>query len=227
MSIALLELATEALEELLDTVVFVGAATIELWITDPAAPPIRPTNDVDVVAEVTTRPDFYRFEDKLRALGFLNDQSSSVICRWRQKQSGLIIDAMPVDASILGFTNRWQAAALPHAIRVELPSGAGLRAISPPYLLATKLEAFTGRGNGDFLGSRDFADIISLIDGREELIEEIQNSERGLCDYIAGEFKKHMKSARFLDGLYGSLPPDSLSQRRAETVILPRINALL
>ena len=35
-------------------VVFVGGAAVTLWITDPAAPPVRPTNDVDVV-EATTR----------------------------------------------------------------------------------------------------------------------------------------------------------------------------
>jgi hypothetical protein len=44
--------------------------------------------------------------------------------------------------------------------------------------LATKIEAFNGRGHEDFLGSRDFGDMISLIDGREELVAEVQRSER-------------------------------------------------
>lgn len=39
----------DALGELLDEVIFVGAATVTLWITDPGAPPIRPTKDVDVL----------------------------------------------------------------------------------------------------------------------------------------------------------------------------------
>jgi hypothetical protein len=46
--------------------VFVGAATIELWITDPASPPVPPTKDVDVVVELVTRAEFYDFEPKLR-----------------------------------------------------------------------------------------------------------------------------------------------------------------
>jgi hypothetical protein len=33
-----------------------------------------------------------------------------VICRWRHP-SGLILDAMPSEPGILGFANRWQAAA--------------------------------------------------------------------------------------------------------------------
>jgi hypothetical protein len=67
---------------------------------------------------------------------------------------------MPAHGGILGFDDRWQAEALPHAIERELPSGARIRAVSPPYLLATKLGAFKGRGRGDFLGRRDFADIV-------------------------------------------------------------------
>jgi UDP-glucose 4-epimerase len=40
--------------------------------------------------------------------------------------------------------------------------------VAPPaYLLATKLEAFRSRGKDDLYGSRDFEDIIALIDGRE------------------------------------------------------------
>ncbi|HVE68315.1 MAG TPA: hypothetical protein VNB64_07020 [Solirubrobacteraceae bacterium] len=42
MSIDLLELAADALGPLLDEVVFVGGATVTLWITDPGAPPVRP-----------------------------------------------------------------------------------------------------------------------------------------------------------------------------------------
>jgi len=48
MSIELLERAADALEPLLSDVVFLGGASIVLWITDPAAPAPRPTKDVDV-----------------------------------------------------------------------------------------------------------------------------------------------------------------------------------
>ncbi|MGH2942288.1 MAG: MMPL family transporter, partial [Solirubrobacteraceae bacterium] len=42
MSVELLDLAADTLGELLDEVVFVGGATVVLWITDPGAPPVRP-----------------------------------------------------------------------------------------------------------------------------------------------------------------------------------------
>ena len=44
--------------ELLPQMVFVGGATIALLLTDPAAPEVRPTNDVDVIAETLTHGDY-------------------------------------------------------------------------------------------------------------------------------------------------------------------------
>lgn len=95
MNIELLELAASVLGDLTEEVVFVGGATVGLWISDPVAPPVRATDDVDVVVEVTTRTEFYEFEAKLRAAGFGEDQTSGVICRWRHLDTGLILDAMP------------------------------------------------------------------------------------------------------------------------------------
>ena len=143
MSTELLELAAKALESVLDEVVFLRGASISLWITDPGAPPPLPTADVDVVlVEVTTRQDFYTFEEKLRSLRFDEDREAGIICRFRHRDSDLVLDAMPAEASILGFGNRWQAASIPHAIERMLPAGARIRAASPAYLLATKLEAW-------------------------------------------------------------------------------------
>jgi hypothetical protein len=69
MSVELLERAATALGPLVDEVVFVGGATIVLWITDPAAPPPRPTVDVDVVVEVTSRLGYERFGERMRGRG--------------------------------------------------------------------------------------------------------------------------------------------------------------
>jgi hypothetical protein len=66
-NIAMLESAADALDEILDEVVFVGGATVELWVTDPAAAEFRPTNDVDVIVEITSRHAYYELEDRLRS----------------------------------------------------------------------------------------------------------------------------------------------------------------
>lgn len=227
MSVELLESAAEALEPVLGDVVFLGGASIVLWITDPAAPAPRPTKDVDVVVEVTSRAAFHAFEERLRSLGFNEDQEGGIICRWHHRDGDLILDAMPADAAILGFENRWQGASIPHAVERALPSGARIRAAPPAYLLATKIEAFNGRGRGDFLGSRDFADMITLIDGREELVAEARQSEPDLRDYLAGELGRLREHPRFREGISGALRADLASQARAEAVVLPRLDQLI
>jgi len=226
-NVRLLELAAEHLGNLLSKVVFVGGATVELWITDDAAPEFRPTDDVDVIVEITTRSAYYRFEQQVRGAGFKNDQSSGVICRYEHPDSGLLLDVMPTEASILGFTNQWQAASFPHAVEMGLPSGQAIQAIPPPYLLATKLEAFTSRGKGDLYGSRDFGDAIALIDGREELAGEIVEAPGPLRKYVASQLDGLSRHANFEAGVEGALPASPESWERAAQVIRPRIDEII
>ena len=226
MNTELLELAAAALDDLVAEVMFVGGATVELWITRSGAMEIRPTEDVDVVVEVATRLAFHDFEARLRAHGFAEAQDSRVICRWREGDSQLILDAMPSRPDILGFENRWQAAALPHAIERELPSGRVIRAASPPYLLAMKLEAFAGRGRGDFLGSRDFEDIALLLDRRAEVGAEVAGAEDDLRRYVAAAAQTLLADPSVPGGFTGAVTPDARSQDRVARALLPALAAL-
>ncbi len=224
MSIELLERAAAALGLLCEEVVFVGGATLPLWITNPAAPAVRPTYDVDVIAEVTTRADYYRFEDKLRNVGFRDD--GNMIGRWRYGRN-LLLDAIPADASIIGFENEWQRRAIPEAAAIQLPSGAAIRVVSPPFLVATKLEAFSGRGRADYYGSRDFGDVVSLLDGRDEIVAEIERSPGALRTYLASELIRIRDAEAAIHGIYAQLRPDAASQARATAVVLPRIERII
>lgn len=232
MSIAMLERAAQELAPFLDEVAFVGGATVALWLTDPAAPKPRVTKDVDVVVEVATRVAWYRFEERLRAYGLRNDMSSPVICRWRAGSPGdeLVIDLMPGDAAILGFENRWQRPALDHAKDISLPSGRQIRAIPPPYLIATKLEAWNGRGGGDHLRSHDLEDIINLIDGRAEIVDEVEDVSGDLRSFLSREIATLLEQPRFkdaIDGTVGGLGRGgSGDEDRVDEVVLPRLRTL-
>jgi len=223
----MLELTCEHLDELLAEVVFVGGATIELWITDEAAPEFRRTDDVDVVVEVTTQQDYYRLEERLRRLDFENDQESGVICRFKRADSDLLLDVMPTEASILGFENRWQAESFSHAVQVALPRGQSIQALPPPYLLATKLEAFDSRNRLDFHGSRDWGDVVALVDGREELVEEVGQAAEPVCSYISERLRELSGDRNFDAGVEGALPPSPESRDRVDLVVLPRIQMLI
>lgn len=96
-----------------------------------------------------------------------------------------MLDVMPTDEDVLGFGNRWYSVAVRTAQSVQLPSGRSIRLIAPPVFLATKLEAFHGRGGGDFLASHDLEDIAVVIDGRPELVNEVATCEIAPRIYLA------------------------------------------
>ena len=95
MTIPLLELAAAALGDLVGDLVFVGGATLEILVTDSAAPPARPTEDVDVVVQAASRYEYERFAKRLRARGFSEDATSSVICRWKHSGSEIHVISAP------------------------------------------------------------------------------------------------------------------------------------
>jgi len=89
------------LKPLLPEIVFVGGCTTGLLITDPAASPVRATDDVDVIVEVASYAEYARFSKRLRNLGFSEDSSEGApICRWLIDRMKL--DVMPTDETILG-----------------------------------------------------------------------------------------------------------------------------
>jgi hypothetical protein len=85
--------------------VFVGGCTTALLITDTAAAEVRPTYDVDAIAEITSYSEYEKFSERLRQSGFEADQSEGApICRWVHEH--IRLDLMPIDEKILGFSNR-------------------------------------------------------------------------------------------------------------------------
>lgn len=98
---------------------------------------------------------------------------------------------MPSDPAVLGYANRWFVEGLARADKFALPSGTVIQIFKPTYFLATKLEAFRGRGGGDPY-HKDVEDIIILIDGRTELMEEVSQAESELKKFITTGIRELM-----------------------------------
>ena len=213
-NVALLERAAEQLgEALLEQLVFVGGAVAGVLITDPAMPEIRPTQDVDVICRVIARSDYHQLGSQLRQRGFQEDsRPGAPLCCWFADD--LVLDLMPTEGEILGFSNRWYPLALDTAQPQGLPSGRSIRIVTAPVFLATKLEAFRGRGQGDFLFSHDLEDLMAVVDGRASLLEECRLSPPELRNDLAAQFLELLNTSAFLEALPAFLPPDQASQQR-------------
>ncbi|MEM9461433.1 MAG: hypothetical protein AAGF11_45135, partial [Myxococcota bacterium] len=158
----------ELLVRLPRKVVFIGGATTSLYLTDSAAPAVRSTTDVDVIVNVGSYAEYSgELRDALRELGAREDMTEDApLCRWTLK--GVSVDVMAPDERVLQFTNRWYSRVLESPRLRRLPNGIEIFVTTGPLFLATKVEAFNGRGGGDFLSSKDMEDIIIIFDGRVE-----------------------------------------------------------
>ncbi len=223
-TLEMVKVVAGGLGSLKERVVFLGGAATSLLITDPALPHIRTTFDVDVIVEVLSRMDYYRLEDALRKLGFTqNIDSDHPVCRWAFHD--VIIDIMPTDAKILGFSNRWYVQAIRHSEIVRVDDDLEIRLVTAPFFLATKIEAFFGRGKSDFLSSHDIEDIISIINGRKELIGEVSRSSPELRSFLSATFKAFLATEAFLESIPGHLLPDPANQARYG-IVLDRITQI-
>lgn len=218
-----LEAAARVLGPLLDDLVFLGGCTTGFLLSDPASAGLRPTKDVDTITEVASYAEYATLSERLRGLGLSEDTSEGApLCRWRHGQ--LIIDVMPTSEAVLGFSNRWYMPALGSAVWVPL-ADLQLRVVTPVYFLATKLEAFRARGGGDVRGSHDLEDIMTVIDGRAEIVGEVQSAPLDVRTFIAAEFQQLMADRSFVDALRGFLMPDDANQARLP-MLLERLTAL-
>ncbi len=195
------------LQPLLDEVLFIGGAVVPLYITDPALLYVRTTLDIEILTATTSDNGYQATVDQLLGLGFRHDIEGP-ICRFLK--DGLIVDLMASDESVLGFSNSFYKEALESPQLFELPNGLSIRIPTPPLMLATKIAAYESRGKSDPAVSKDLDDIVTLVDGRAELIEEIAGVRIELRQYIGAGLRgiaTHKIARHILPGLF--LGPDA------------------
>jgi len=185
-----------ALDNLKEKVVFVGGATISLYPDRPVFE-VRPTDDVDVIIEILNYSHRAELEEKLRSIGFSHDIESGVICRYRIQ--GIIVDIMPTNDPSIGFTNIWYPEGFENAVNYEIDERSIVKILSAPYFIATKLEAHKDRGQNDGRTSQDFEDIIYVLENREVIWEEINNTSDNLKKYLLTEFRNLLKNPNLFE----------------------------
>lgn len=197
-------------------IVYVGGATVSLYLTDPATDIPRVTLDVDVIVDVGTRSGFYEVENRLRQAGHEPDPDGPV-GRWRVR--GIPVDLTPTTGAVLGFTNRWYRPLVDTARVVNIAPDLSIRVGTPGMFLAAKLEAFLDRGADDPVMSQDLTDIVSLVNGREPIVGEVQSLPSNVRAFVQRTVGDLLQDAQFAFVVHAHLPPDDASQNRAGFVL--------
>jgi predicted nucleotidyltransferase len=195
-NIVRIKAVANALNELKEKVVFVGGATISLYPDRPVLE-VRPTDDIDVIIEILNYVDRAKLEERLRSIGFSHDIESGVICRY--KIQGIIVDIMPTNDPSIGFTNIWYPEGFEKAVDHEIDERSIIKILSAPYFIATKLEAHKARGKNDGRTSHDFEDIVYVLENRESIWEEMDNSDSSVKEYLRSEFQILLKNPNLFE----------------------------
>ncbi len=215
-NIELLSGMAHAMGPLCEQVVFVGGCATGLLISQPLVADARATEDVDAIVEVASLVGYHALADQLMARGFKQTMADNTPpFRWFWQ--GMQLDLVPLDEKVLGFANRWYRPGFEAAQLATLPTGLQLRHLSAPYFVATKLEAFKDRGNNDVYLSHDLEDIITVVDGRDELLAELAAAPSEVRHYIAGQFQVVLNHTDFSNVL-----PGIISQSTRAGLVLQR-----
>ncbi|MBP7586206.1 MAG: hypothetical protein KBA61_19340 [Spirochaetes bacterium] len=215
-SVEMIETIALGLDDLLDSVVFIGGAAAACYIDNPAAGGIRPTDDVDCVVSIATMTEYYSFEEKLRVRGFSNlAEPGAPLCRWKYRD--VKVDIMPSDPGILGFSNIWYRTGIDTSVTASLPSGRTIRIFTLPLFVASKLEAYKSRAGNDPRFSHDIEDIILVLDGQLDM-SRLLDAPGDVLDYLRLEFRALLADVRFFESAIGCIGHGATGPERAKAL---------
>lgn len=206
-----------ALGPLRERLVFVGGCATGLLVTNPAAADVRPTEDVDAIVEVASLAGYHAMQPLLAQRGFrqtMEDNTPAYRWYWQRMQ----LDLVPVDEKVMGFANRWYRPGYAAALTRELEPGLTLRHLSAPYFVATKFEAYQDRGGRDVYLSHDLEDIITVVDGRAELADELAQTDSTLRQHVIGQTRELLAHPELPNAL-----PGIVAQPIRARVVLDRL----
>lgn len=209
-----------ALGPLRERLVFVGGCATGLLLTNPAAAAVRPTEDVDAIVEVATLAGYHALHPLLAERGFtqtLEDNTPPFRWFWNRLQ----LDLVPVDERVLGFANRWYRPGFAAAVATDLAPGLALRHLDAPHFMATKFEAYNDRGRRDVYVSHDLEDIVTVIDGRAELADELMRAEPSLRAHVIEQTQALLAHPDLRNAL-----PGIVAQPVRASVVLERLQQI-
>jgi hypothetical protein len=171
-----------ALGELNARVVYVGGAVVSLYIDDPAADDVRPTKDIDITMEIADVGELESIRVALVERGFHQTHEDTVICRFRYGDTR--VDVMSTKTVGWAPSNPWFDPGFRYTVQFVI-DGVGIRCLSLPYFLATKFTAFLNRGATDPRTSKDFEDIVYILNHTSDVALQILQAGADVRHFLA------------------------------------------
>ena len=119
----------------------------------------------------------------------------------------------------MGFSNRWYRLASQSAVQRTLDNGLTINLITAACFLATKMEAFDSphrENGGDLSASRDFEDVVTVLDGRPSIAEDVNSADVEARDYLRKRFARLMLERYWMEGIEAHLIDPGRAQIIAE-----------
>ena len=210
-NLALLVGMAQAMGPLCEQVVFVGGCASGLLVDDAGLMDVRPTEDVDAIVEVATLAAYHGLAGQLMQRGFkqtMADNTPPFRWYWNRMQ----LDLVPLDEKVLGFANPWYRVGYEEALTVELAAGVTVRHLSAPHFLATKFEAFKDRGQNDVYLSHDLEDIMTVMEGRSAVVQEIAAAHEAVLKHVSRSVAALLDMPAFHNALPGLLSDPNREQ---------------
>jgi len=210
------------LGELNDHVAYVGGATVSIYADDPAADDVRPTKDVDIVLQVISFGELTALQQKLAKKGIYPDSKSNVACRFQYDD--ILIDVMSTKEVGWAPSDPWFEPGFKSLLSYEVDDETRIMVFPVFYFLATKFSAFKDRGEGDPRTSKDFEDIVYVLDNRLDLVNEINTSPQEVKTYLKSQLEELLKD-HMNESLSAHLSPFSKEERLS--LLKEKINSIL
>jgi predicted nucleotidyltransferase len=192
----------QVLGDLNEQVIYVGGATVGLYINDPAADDVRPTKDVDISLSIASIAELEKIREELIKKGFRQTSDDPVVCRFRYED--LIIDVMNTKSIGWAPANVWFAPGFKQKETIDI-AGQTIHILPLPFFLATKFAAYFDRGKNEPRTSHDFEDIVYILDNRIDLVEIIINAQPDVKEFLNGSFLKILQEPVMQEAISGNL----------------------
>jgi len=219
--ITALKTVATALGVLKDRVMFVGGAVVPLYVSNEAAPHIRPTVDVDLVFEIASEFELEIIRQSLAARKICAAMDQQVICRFRFKD--ILIDVMSTEAVGWAPANPWFKLGFKNAIPNELDDHV-IQLMPVAHFLASKFTAFNNKGEDPRI-NHDFEDIIYIIDNRDAIVHDILSAESKVGDFLKNQSSRILSDRSFQEAVRGHLEPATQEERYQ--MFVNKLNSLL